>query len=223
MAPHGKVLVNASIRHRLCKNDSPHLSKASRKQSKKESPTIIRINEQFWDFQCLRRGHPHTLSSERDFKSLVSASLRQSQFLFVVSFDFSLRERFFLRKREGFAFFWQDNITTFFAPCQSCKIVSSCHARSSERPGPGASAGAFALPRCAPQGEWWGVRWWVDGCIDGRNCVMGCLWFLKSTFEVIGVVFDVQTDLTTSYLWYSLLFICPAPTLPPLSPAVHLL
>ena len=36
MAPHGKVLVNASIRHRLCKNDSSHLSKASRKQSKKK-------------------------------------------------------------------------------------------------------------------------------------------------------------------------------------------
>ena len=35
MAPHGKVLVNASIRHRLCKNDSSHPSKASRKQSKK--------------------------------------------------------------------------------------------------------------------------------------------------------------------------------------------
>ena len=36
MAPHGKVLVDASIRHRLCKNDSSHLSKASRKQSKKK-------------------------------------------------------------------------------------------------------------------------------------------------------------------------------------------
>ena len=36
MAPHGKVLVNASIRHRLCKNDFSHLSKASRKQSKKK-------------------------------------------------------------------------------------------------------------------------------------------------------------------------------------------
>ena len=105
MAPHGKVLVNASIRHHLCKNDSSHLSKASRKQSKKESPTIIRINEQFRDFQCLRRGQPHTLSSEKDFKSLVSASLWQIRFSFVVSFYFSLRERFFLREREGFAFF----------------------------------------------------------------------------------------------------------------------
>ena len=36
MAPHGKVLVNASIRHRLCKNDFSRLSKASRKQSKKK-------------------------------------------------------------------------------------------------------------------------------------------------------------------------------------------
>ena len=35
----------------------------------------------------------------------MSASLRQSRFSFVVSFDFSLRERFFLREREGFAFF----------------------------------------------------------------------------------------------------------------------
>ena len=50
-------------------------------------------------------GQPHTLPSERDFKSLVFASLRQSRFSFVVSFDFSLRERFFLREREGFAFF----------------------------------------------------------------------------------------------------------------------
>ena len=115
MAPHGKVLVNASIRHHLCKNDSSRLTKASRKQSKKESPTIIRINEQFRDFQCLRRGQPHTLSSERDFKSLVSAGLRQSPFLFAVSFDFSLRERFFLREREGFALF-DKMIVSHFSP-----------------------------------------------------------------------------------------------------------
>lgn len=36
MAPHGKVLVNASIRDYLCKNDFSRLSKASRKQSKKK-------------------------------------------------------------------------------------------------------------------------------------------------------------------------------------------
>lgn len=75
------------------------------KAEQKESPTIIRINEQFWDFQCLQRGQPHTLSSEKDFKSLVSASLRQSHFSFVVSFDFPLRERFFLRERGDSHFF----------------------------------------------------------------------------------------------------------------------
>ena len=36
MAPHGKVLANASIRDYLCKNDFSRLSKASRKQSKKK-------------------------------------------------------------------------------------------------------------------------------------------------------------------------------------------
>ena len=36
----------------------------------------------------------------------------------------------------------------FYAHLFLCALA--CH--SSERPGPGASAGAFALPRCAPQG-----------------------------------------------------------------------
>ena len=35
----------------------------------------------------------------------MSASLQQSHFSFIVSFDLSLRERFFLREREGFALF----------------------------------------------------------------------------------------------------------------------
>ena len=157
---------------------SPKLpeSRAKRKSDNHSNQrTILR-------FSISPAGQPHTLPSERDFKSLVSASLRQSRFSFVVSFYFSLRERFFLREREGFALFWQDNITTFFAPCQPCKIVSSRRAWSSERPGPG----AFALPRCAPQGEvWWRVGWWFGWCIDGRNWVMGYCWFLKVTFEVI--------------------------------------
>ena len=80
---------------------SPKLpeSRAKRKSDNHSSQrTILR-------FSMSPAGQPHTLPSERDFKSLVSASLRQSRFSFVVSFDFSLRERFFLREREGFAFF----------------------------------------------------------------------------------------------------------------------
>lgn len=164
MAPHGKVLVNASIRHHLCKNDFSHLSKASRKQSKKESPTIIRINEQFRDFQCLRRGQPHTLSSERDFKSLVSVSLRQSRFLFVVSFDFSLRERFFLREREGFAFFDKIILPPFSLHVNHVKLFHLVVLDLRSVWDPGLPPGAFALPRCAPQGgcdEGWIMGWLV--------------------------------------------------------------
>ena len=67
------------------------------------------------DFQRLRRGQTHTLSPERDFKSLVSVSLRQSRFLFVVSFDLSLREGFSLRERGGFALFYK-MIVSHFSP-----------------------------------------------------------------------------------------------------------
>ena len=45
----------------------------------------------------------------------MSASLRRSRFLFVVSFYFSLRERFFLREREGFALF-DKTILPHFSP-----------------------------------------------------------------------------------------------------------
>ena len=105
MAPHGKVLVNASIRHRLCKNDFSHLSKASRKQSKKKVRQSFESTNNSELLHAADGGRTRTLSPERDFKSLVSASLQQSCFLFVASFYFSLRERFFLREREGFAFF----------------------------------------------------------------------------------------------------------------------
>ena len=74
-------------------------SRAKRKSGNHSNQrTILR-------FSMSPAGQPHTLPSERDFKSLVSASLRQSRFLFVVSFYFLLRERFFLREREGFALF----------------------------------------------------------------------------------------------------------------------
>ena len=129
MAPHRKVLVNASIRDYLCKNDFSRLSKASRKQSKKKVQQSFESTNNSEIFNVSGGGNP-----------------------------------------------------TFFALCQSCKIVSSCRAWSSERPGPG----AFALPRCSPQG----------GCDDGLDdglvgaLMDGIEWwviadFLKSTFEVI--------------------------------------
>lgn len=95
-------------------------------------------------------------------------------------------ERDFSFASERDSHFWQDNITTFFAPCQSCKIVSSCRAWSSERPGPGASAGGVRPAQMRSSGwGWWRVELRFGWCIDGRNWAMGYCWFLKVTIEVI--------------------------------------
>ena len=92
---------------------------------------------------------------------------------------------------------------------------------SSERPGPGASAGAFALPRCAPQGEvmmgW--MMGWMMGVLMDRIEWWVIVDFLKNTFGVIGVILMCWLLLIASCLWCSLLFICPVTTLPVLSPA----
>ena len=78
---------------------------ATTRTRKKQPPESFESAVDFEISHVVDRGRTRTLSPERDFKSLVSASLRQIQFSFVVSFDFSLRERFFLREREGFALF----------------------------------------------------------------------------------------------------------------------
>ena len=69
-----------------------------------------------------------------------------------------------------------------------------------------------------------GWMWWrVELRVDGLALAMGLFLIFEGYFWSDWSCFDVQTDLTTSYLWCSLLFICPVTTLPVLSPAVHLL
>ena len=58
MAPHGKVLVNASIRDYLCKNDFSCLSKASRKQSKKKVQQSFESTNNSEIFNTSGGGHP---------------------------------------------------------------------------------------------------------------------------------------------------------------------
>ena len=82
---------------------------------KKQPPESFESAFDFEISHVVGRGRTRTLSPERDFKSLVSASLRQIRFSFVVSFDFSLRERFFLRERGGFALF-DKTILPHFSP-----------------------------------------------------------------------------------------------------------
>ena len=89
----------------------------------------------------------------------MSASLRQSRFSFVVSFDFSLRERFFLREREGFALFDKMIVSHFSPHVNHVKLFHLVVLDSRSVRDPGLLPGAFALPRCAPQG----------GCDDGLD------------------------------------------------------
>ena len=103
-------------------------------------------------FDAADGGRTRTLSPERDFKSLVSASLRQSQFSFVASFDFSLRERFFLREREGFALFYKMIVSHFLPHVNHVKLFHLVVFSLRSVRDPGLPPGAFALPRCAPQG-----------------------------------------------------------------------
>ena len=89
----------------------------------------------------------------------MSASLRQSRFSFVVSFDFSLRERFFLREREEFAFFDKIILPPFSLHVNHVKLFHLVVFDLRSVRDPGLPPGAFALPRCAPPG----------GCDEGLD------------------------------------------------------
>ena len=82
----------------------------------------------------------------------MSASPRQSRFSFVVSFDFSLRERFFLCEREGFALFDKMIVSHFLPHVNHVKLFHLVVLDLRSARDPGLPPGAFALPRCAPQG-----------------------------------------------------------------------
>ena len=162
MAPHGRVLVNASIRDYLCKNDSSRLSKASGKQSKKESPTIIRINEQFRDFQCLRRGNPILCLQ----KGILSPSCLPA----FGKFDFRSLYRLISHCERDFSsaserdshFFDKIILPPFSLYVNHVKLFHLVVLDLRSVRGPGLPPGAFALPRCAPQG----------GCADWLTCAL---------------------------------------------------
>ena len=77
----------------------------------------------------------------------MSASLRQSQFSFVVSFDFSLRERFFLREREGFALFYKMMVSHFLPHVNHVKLFHPIVLDLRSVRGPGRSPCPDALLR----------------------------------------------------------------------------
>ena len=145
MAPHGKVLVNASIRHRLCKNDSSHLSKASRKQSKKKvrqsfESTNICLQKRILSPSCL------PAFGKVDFRSLYRL--------------ISHCERDFSSASERDSHFFDKTILPHFSPhVNHVKLFHLVMLDLRSVRGPGLPPGAFALPRCAPQG----------GCDEGLD------------------------------------------------------
>ena len=159
MAPHGRVLVNASIRDYLCKNDSSRLSKASGKQSKKESPTIIRINEQFRDFQCLRRGNPILCLQKGILSPSCLPAFGKVDFRSLYRL-ISHCERDFSFASERDSHFFDKMIVSHFPPyVNHVKLFHLVMLDLRSVRDPGLPPGAFALPRCAPQG----------GCDEGLD------------------------------------------------------
>ena len=152
MAPHGKVLVNASIRHRLCKNDSSHLSKASRKQSKKKVRQSFESTNNSEIFNVSSGGNPILCLQKGILSPSCLPAFGKVNFLFVAPFDFSLRERFFLREREGFAFFDKIILPPFSFHVNHVKLFHLVVLDLRSVRGPELPPGAFALPRCAPPG-----------------------------------------------------------------------
>ena len=152
MAPHGKVLVNASIRDYLCKNDSSCLSKASGKQSKKKvrqsfestnNSEISNVSGGGNPILCFQKGilSPSCLPAfgKVDFHSLY-------RLIFHCERDFS-----FVSERDLHLF--NKTILPHFSPhVNHVKLFHLVVLDLRSVRDPGLPPGAFALPRCAPQG-----------------------------------------------------------------------
>lgn len=150
MAPHGKVLVNASIRHRLCKNDSSHLSKASRKQSKKKVRQSFESTNNSEIFNVSSGGNPILCLQKRilspsclpafgkvDFYSLCrQISNREKDFSFASERDLHLFNKTILPHFSSHV----NHVKLFHLVVLDLRSVRN----------PGLPPGAFALPRCAP-------------------------------------------------------------------------
>mgnify|MGYP007054819195 CR=1 FL=1 len=152
MAPHGKVLVNASIRHHLCKNDSSRFSKASRKQSKKKTQQsfestnnseIFNVSSGGTPILCLQKGilSPSCLPA---FGNVYFHSLYR--LIFHCERDFS-----FVSERDSH-FFDKIILPPFSFHVNHVKLFHLVVLDLRSVRDPGLPPGAFALPRCAPQG-----------------------------------------------------------------------
>lgn len=115
MAPHGKVLVNASIRHHLCKNDSSHLSKASRKQSKKKVQQSFESTNNSEIFNVSSGGNPILCLQKRILSPSCLPAFGKVDFCSLCRF-ISYCERDFSFVSERDSHFFDKMIVSHFSP-----------------------------------------------------------------------------------------------------------
>ena len=115
MAPHGKVLVNASIRHRLCKNDFSHLSKASRKQSKKKVRQSFESTNNSEIFNVSSGGNPILCLQKRILSPSCLPAFGKVDFCSLCRF-ISYCERDFSFASERDSHFFDKMIVSHFSP-----------------------------------------------------------------------------------------------------------
>ena len=155
MAPHGKVLVNASIRDYLCKNDFSRLSKASRKQSKKKVQQSFESTNNSEIFNVSSGGNPILCLQKRILSPSCLPAFGKFYFYSLYRLIFRYERDFFFVSERDSHFFDKTILPYFSLHVNHVKLfhLVVLDLRSVRDPG------RLPLPRCAPQG----------GCDDGLN------------------------------------------------------
>lgn len=152
MAPHGKVLVNASIRHHLGKNDSSHLSKASRKQSKKKVQQSFESTNNSEIFNVSSGGNPILCLQKRILSPSCLPAFGKVDFRPLYRLVSHCERDFSFVSERDSHFFDKTILPHFPLHVNHVKLFHLVMLDLRSVRDPGLPPGAFALPRCAPQG-----------------------------------------------------------------------
>ena len=152
MAPHGKVLVNASIRHHLYKNDSSHLSKASRKQSKKKVQQSFESTNNSEIFNVSSGGNPILCLQKRILSPSCLPAFGKVDFRPLYRLISHCERDFSFVSERDSHFFDKTILPHFPLHVNHVKLFHLVMLDLRSVRDPGLPPGAFALPRCAPQG-----------------------------------------------------------------------
>lgn len=152
MAPHGKVLVNVSIRHHLCKNDSSRLSKASRKQSKKKVQQSFESTNNSEIFNVSSGGNPILCLQKRILSPSCLPAFGKVDFRPLYRLISHCERDFSFVSERDSHFFDKTILPHFPLHVNHVKLFHLVMLDLRSVRDPGLPPGAFALPRCAPQG-----------------------------------------------------------------------